>query len=44
MLVQLTFYKYKNIKDIEDMDLFGVYIGIPDRYFRQYLQTIGIIF
>lgn len=34
----------KNIKDIEDMDLFGVYIGIPDRYFRQYLQTIGIIF
>ena len=32
------------LKDIEDMDLFGVYIGIPDRYFRQYLQTIGIIF
>lgn len=44
MLCYLNPVDIKNIKDIEDMDLFGVYIGIPDRYFRQYLQTIGIIF
>ena len=40
----LSFDDILFLKDIEDMDLFGVYIGIPDRYFRQYLQTIGIIF
>ena len=33
----------KNIKDIEDMVLCGLYIRLPGRYFRQYLQIIYII-
>ena len=44
MLCCLNPVDIKNIKDIEDMVLFGVYIRLPGRYFRQYLQIIYIIF